>query len=222
MKKILLLWFAGSCSLVWAQTDLPAQKSPEPEVGIHSDHWYFDGRTRQWVYFSNVVMTNWDGELTCERLTTLLPPEHSADYHPTNIVAETNVVIDFIKNGDTNHFTADKAIWGYNVANGVTNETVTLTGHARGENSKEWMTGEPLVWDIANDRFYGTDYKSVFKVTPGSGANPFDTRPAPRSPPGTNASGADTNFPPGKLDLIPPGRPGSSWPQSNPPNLPHR
>jgi lipopolysaccharide export system protein LptA len=220
MKTTHLLLLAGTCCFVWAQTNVLAQEPLEQEVGIHSTHWYFDGKTLQWVYYDNVVVTNRDGKMTCERLTTTLPPERSAANHPMDIVAETNVVIDFIKDGDTNHITADKAVWAYSVVNGVTNESITLTGHARGENSKTWMTGEPLVWDMTNNRYYGTDFKSVFKTTSGSGVNPFDSKPIPHTPPATHLPGSDTNYPPGKLDLIPPGHPGNSAPQpGRPPPL---
>ena len=173
MKTILLLLLAGSCGLAWAQTNLPAQKPPEQDVGVHSDHFYFDGKTRQLVYFGNIVATNWQGTLTCERLTIKLPPEGAADSHPTEIDAETNVIVDFVKNGETNHITSDKAIYAYSVANAVTNETITFSGHAKAENARGWMTGEPLVWDNMADRFSGTDFKTVFKSvpTPGNGTN---------------------------------------------------
>lgn len=193
MKTILLLLLAGSCGLVWAQTNLPAQKSPEQEVGVHSDHFYFDGKTRQLVYSGNVVATNWQGTLTCERLTIKLPPEGAADSHPTEIDAETNVVVDFTKNGDTNHITSDRAIYAYGIVSAVTNETITFTGHAKAENAKGWMTGEPLVWDNMADRFTGTDFKTVFKTVPNAsdgknspltGTNNL-TAPKPKLPPGT-------------------------------------
>jgi lipopolysaccharide export system protein LptA len=210
MKRIIFLFLAGSCGLLRAQTNSLLQESSEREVGLHSDHFFYDGKARELVYYDNVVGTNAQGQMTCGRLTILLPPEGSASGHPTNVVAETNVVIDFLNNDGTNHITSDKAIYAYSVVNAITNETITFTGHAKGENAKGWMTGEPLVWDNITQTFYGTDFKTVAKVAPGSGVNPFATATTPHSHSATNASGADTNFPPGKLDLIPPGHPGSS------------
>jgi lipopolysaccharide export system protein LptA len=178
MKFYCLLFLAGSCGLLWSQTNPPVQGLPDQEVGLHSDHFYYDGRARELVYYNNVVATNWEGQLTCGRLTILLPPEGSAGGHPSTMVAETNVVIDFLKNGETNHITSDKAIYAYSLVNAVTNETITFTGHAKGENAKGWMTGEPLVWDNIADRFTGTDFKTILKPAPSSGngtnAGPFN------------------------------------------------
>ena len=193
MKKILFLILAGSCGLLWAQTNSLVQSSTERDIGLHSAHFYYDGKTLQLVYYDNVVVTNWQGNLTCERLAILLPPEGSADNHPTNVVAETNVVIDLLKNNDTNHITSDKAIYAYSVVNAVTNETITFSGHAKGENSRGWMTGEPLVWDNVANRFSGTDFKTILKPSPnpGGGTNspPAGTNsltaPKPKLPPGT-------------------------------------
>ena len=176
MKIICLLFLAGSCGLLCAQTNSPAPGPPDQEIGLHSDHFYFDGKARALVYYDKVAATNWQGQLTCGRLTILLPPEGSAGDHPTNVVAETNVVIDFLRNGDMNHGTSDRAIYAYSLVNAVTNETITFTGHARGENAKGWMTGDPLVWDNIAGRFYGTDFKTILKPAPGSG-NGTNTSP---------------------------------------------
>lgn len=207
MKIICLLFLAGSCGLLCAQTNSPAPGPPDQEIGLHSDHFYFDGKARELVHYGNVVATNWEGQLTCERLTILLPPEGSAGDHPTSMVAETNVVLDVTKNGETNHITSDKAVYAYGVVNAVTNETITFTGHAMATTSQYTATGEPLVWDNIAGRLYGTDYKMIFKPKPNSG-NPFGANlnggsAATHSSPATNASGMDTNYPPGSLDLVP-------------------
>jgi hypothetical protein len=49
-------------------------------------------------------------------LTIDLPPEGSLDRQPTNAVAETNVVVNLVKKGDTNHITCDRAIYTYVVS----------------------------------------------------------------------------------------------------------
>ncbi len=178
MKRTCLLLFAGSCGLLWAQTNSLLQESTDHVVDIRSGAGYYDFKARQLVYYDNVVATNWEGKLTCGRLTILLPPEGAGSDHPTNVVAESNVVIDVLRNGDTNHITADKAIYAYSLAEGVTNETVTLTGHAVATNSEYMATGEPLVWDNIAGRFTGTDFRTTFypKTRPGNGTNagPFN------------------------------------------------
>jgi len=166
MKKLFLLLLFGSCSLmVWAQTNSSAPKSPERDVGQGSDHFYFSGTTsRQLVYYGNVWVTNSQGKLTCGRLTLDLPPENSKDERPTNVLAETNVVIDYIKNGRTNHVTCDKMINVYRVVNAVTNDTFTFTGHARVSNGNGWMSGEPLVYDNVTGHFTGTGIETHFSL----------------------------------------------------------
>ena len=170
----------GSCGLLWAQTNAPLKNSAEQEIGLHADHFYYDGNARQLVYYDHVLATNAQGKLTCARLTINLPAEGSADSRPTNVVAETNVAIDFVQKGDTNHITSDKAIYAYSVVNTVTNETLTFTGHARGENSSGWLTGEPLIWDNIANRFTGPNIETHFRI-PASSAN------------GTNASGTNAS-----------------------------
>ncbi|HXR04228.1 MAG TPA: STN domain-containing protein [Verrucomicrobiae bacterium] len=65
-------------------------------------------------------------KLASERLTV--------DRWPSGerITAETNVVID----SGTNHITCDRAVYAYTVQNGVTNGTLTTTGHVM-------ITGDP-------------------------------------------------------------------------------
>src|SRR5208282_6291913 len=109
----------------------------------------------------------------------------------------------------TNHITSDKAIYAYSVVNMVTNETITFTGHARGENAKGWMTGEPLVWDNIAGSFTGTDFKSVLKPASSFGNGTNNLTATKISLP----QGADTNFPPGKLDLVPQRRSDTPTPQ---------
>ncbi|HEU5395535.1 MAG TPA: hypothetical protein VFV81_00110, partial [Verrucomicrobiae bacterium] len=42
----------------------------------------------------------------------------------------------------------------YGVRSGVTNETVTFTGHARASTPQMDLTGEPLIWDRARNAFH--------------------------------------------------------------------
>jgi len=116
------------------------------------------------------------------------------------------------------HATADKAVYVYEVANGITNETVTLTGNAKVENANGWLTGEPIVWS-RNGTVTATNEHMVYwanlnGTTAGTNAPAETNAPvagtnspvaaADLPPVATNRPVVDTNFPPGKLDLIPP------------------
>jgi lipopolysaccharide transport protein LptA len=176
MKKILpLLLLAGGCGLVWAQTNLPApaavKKPASQPTDLVSDHLYYDGDARQLVYYGHVSVTNEQGTLTCERLTINLPPGN--DQHPTNVVAETNVVIVTAdEKGQPKHITGDKAVYAYNVVNAVTNSSITLTGNSRYEDNQVVQTGEPMVWDVEKRKLYIANPTTVIKQThSGDGTN---------------------------------------------------
>ena len=188
MKSLCLLFLSVACAAVWAQTNAPAAK-PEQEIVITADSGRFDGKTSQMVYLGHVLVTdNVKAQLYCGQLTVDLPPDGG---HPTNIVAEadlivTNVVIDYLDGkGQTNHITANKAIYAYNVVAGrigaVTNETVTFTGGTpmpKVEKGQVIITGEPLIFDVAEKSFTGSHYKTILKQAPKSGndtnASPFN------------------------------------------------
>lgn len=185
MNYFLFLWLFGSCGLVWAQTNTAAKKPLEQQVEITSDSGRFDGQTSQMVYLGHVVVTdNVKAKLQCGQLTVYLPPSGG---HPTNIVAETDVVIDYLDGkGQTNHITADTATYAYNVVTNapnvlVTNETVTFAGGQpmpKVENPQIIILGEPLVLNVATKQFGGPHYKMILKQAPGTGngtnASPFN------------------------------------------------
>lgn len=180
MKFFLILSLIGSGALVWAQTSTPAQKPPEQEVVITSDTGHFDGKTSQMIYIGHVFVTdNVKAKLYCGQLTVDLPPGGG---HPTNIVAETGVVIEILDGkGQTNHITSDKATYAYSVINTVTNETVTFAGGKpmpKVENPQIIMYGDPLVLDVVAKTFGGPHYKTILKQAPSSGngtnASPFN------------------------------------------------
>jgi len=186
MKRTLLILAAGGALLAVGAAIAPAQNliPGGQEVGLTSTHFFYDGANQQVIYSEKVVVTNAMGALTCEHLIINLPPEGALDRQPTNAVAATNVVLIFIKKGDTNHVTCDRAIYAYQVLHGTTNDTTTFWGSAghpaRVENSKGWMTGEPLVWDNLNGNFSGVDTETHFKLpaAPSTGTNP----PTPAMP----------------------------------------
>ena len=172
MKKIITLLLAGSCGFIWAQTNTPTQNPPEQQIEISSASGHFDGITHQMIYLGHVFVTDAKAKLHCERLTVDLPPVGG---HPTNIVAETNLVIDVLDDkGQTNHITANKAVYAYSVVNAVTNETVTFTGGnpmPKVENPQFIILGEPLVWNLVTKQFGGPNYRTIFNPNSGKGTN---------------------------------------------------
>jgi lipopolysaccharide transport protein LptA len=154
---MLLAAISGSC--LHAQTNAPA--APRAPTRISSESWDYDNTTRQMIYRGHVRVNDPQMKLTCAQLVADLPPPGGRMNH---IVAETNVVIDFTDDkGQTNHATSDKAVYDYDVQGVVTNETVTLTGHPQVENTQGTLTGEPIVWDRANNHFSAVNETMVFR-----------------------------------------------------------
>ena len=163
-------------------TDTP--KPPRPPTVINSEHADFDLVVHRAVYWDNVRVDDPQMMLTCVRLTADMPPSQAAA-QLKHIVAETNVVIDSVdEKGQTNHATSDKAVYHYEVKNGVTNETVTLTGNARMHNSQGTLTGEPIIWDRINNHLTAVNQQMVVNQNIGSALT------------STNSSAHKTNSPP--------------------------
>ena len=164
MKLSSLIAIAALCaSIVRAQTNsAPADSdAPRPPTRIESASVDFDMTGRRAVYRGDVRVDDPQMKLTCEQLTVNLPQDAG---HPDRVVAETNVVMDFKDaKGQTMHATSDKAVYFYAVQNGATNETITLTGNAKVENSQGWLTGEPIVWNRANNSLSATNQKMIFR-----------------------------------------------------------
>jgi lipopolysaccharide export system protein LptA len=184
---------------------------------IYSDSADFDGNGHTATYRGNVRVIASDIKLTCALLIADLPASGGRLSH---VVAETNVVIDGKDSkGQTVHVTSPKAVYDYNVQNGVTNETVTLTGspQPRVEDARGTQAADVIVWDRANNsyRFTGNYHFSPNLESALAATNP---PPATNAPAATTNEltttklklppGADTNYPPGSLDLAPPQRTG--------------
>lgn len=142
------------------------------------------------VYREHVRVTSPGLKLTCEWLAADFS---QASGRVTNIVAETNVVINATDDkGREMHATGDKAVYAFIVENGVTNETVTLTGDARAEYKDITLTGNPIIWDRTHDSLYvPTNPKMIFHQnleTPAAGTNTTMGE--------TNTPVIETNLPP--------------------------
>ena len=181
MKFFVVLFLSGSCSLVWAQTNAAAPK-PEQQLVITSDSGRFDGKASRMLYLGHVFVTdNVKAKLYCGQLTVDLPADGS---HPTNIMAETDLVIDYLDGkGQTNRITADKAVYAYSVLTNksviVTNETVTFTGgkpKPKIVNPQATILSEPLIYDAVANQFVFSHYETHFNLKPGNDTNasPFN------------------------------------------------
>jgi lipopolysaccharide export system protein LptA len=166
-----------------SKTNAPATppKPVEPTV-ITSQSADFD--QKQLVYRGNVQETGPEADLKCELLTIDLLAGHVSHAY-----ADTNVVIDFIKDGKKYHVTSARAVYDYelvtnqtfavttnamlnlatnSVSNVATNETVTLTGSPKVVSADGIMTGEPMIWNRATGSFHGDGIKMIGLPTSGS------------------------------------------------------
>jgi len=161
---------------------------------IDSDSAEFDLNQRTAVYHGHVHVTDPQMTLTCDWLTADLPQAGHID----QIIARTNVAIDFVQDGQTTHVTGDNAVYHYQLENGVTNETVTLTGNPRVINPREDVTAETIIWDRLRNGFQFKNIHAIenignFPATNAPGIIP-KSKPKPAD---TNAPMIDTNQPVG-------------------------
>ena len=188
MKRYRLIVIAVLGGLmVQAQTDTTGTlPTPRGSTRISSESGDFDLTGHEATYRGHVRVDDPQMKLVCEQLVADVP---QAGGRMNHIVAETNVVIDFIDDkGHTNHATGDKAVYIYSEQGGVTNETVTLTGNPQMENAQGTLTGDVIVWDRLNNHLSASNQRMVFRQNfIGTAAD-------------TNSSTAKTNFPPGTVE----------------------
>jgi len=153
MKKLLFILLAGTCGLVWAQTNQPAQKKPPAApTDINSDSADFDLNGRRVEYLGHVTVKDAQINLQCDRLVVDLP---ESGQRPSRISAESGsrVLIDLIQNGQKYHITATNALYLYSVENSVTNDTVTLTGSPVAQSEENVIEGDKIIWDRVTGHF---------------------------------------------------------------------
>ncbi len=172
-----------------ASTNSPDAPPPRAPTRIDSDQSAdFDLNGHQAIYRGHVRVDDPEMKLTCALLVADVP---QAGGHPNRIVAETNVVIDFTDTkGQTNHATSDKAVYLYNVQDGVTNETVTLTGNPVMVNAQGTQAGDVIIWDRASNKLHFDNPHMIFRQSL-NGATAE-----------TNSPPAKTNFPAGTIQNI--------------------
>jgi lipopolysaccharide export system protein LptA len=193
MKCISLIAIAVLGGLmVHAQTNTAGKLSlPRGSTLITSESADFDLNGHEATYRGHVRVDDPQMNLACERLVADVPLSGG---HVNHIVAETNVVIDFLDNqGHTNHATGDKAVYVYSEQGGTTNETVTLTGNPQMETDRGTLTGDVIVWDRLNNRLSASNQKMVFHQSFSGAAatnapEPNKTNPPPATDQNTNST----------------------------------
>jgi lipopolysaccharide transport protein LptA len=149
-----------------------------PVTEIFSDSANFDLKSRVAIYIGHVRVVDPRMKMTCDVMTATVP----TNGRPDSIVAEQHVVIDAIDNeGKPVHATGDKAVYTYRVVNLVTNETVVLTGNPlpRVQRGEDWLTGETITWDRANNNFSATRFHTTFTPETKPHTNAPHTNPPP-------------------------------------------
>lgn len=207
MKKICLITLLTLLGgWLFAQTNVVNEpKPPRAPTVIDSDRADFDVSARRATYHGNVRVDDPQLKMTCDLMVVELPLSGG---HINHLVAMTNVVMYSVDDkGQTNHATSDKAIYDYNVENGVTNETVTLTGNARVQSGQDWMTGEPIIWDRIKNSFHAENQRmilhpNVANVISNTNSAAGKINLPPRTMQSTNSPHARTNYPPGTIQNI--------------------
>ena len=179
-------------------TNIAVQAERERTV-ITSKEMSYSKAARQVIYSGNVRVDDPQMKMTCEQLTADFPESGG---HIDRLVAVTNVVMDSVdEKGQSRRATSDMAIYSFKVVNGVTNETVTLTGNAKLEDTQGSMTGEPIIWDRVNNSIHAVN--QVMHLRQNIATALVNTNPpaaASNLPPAIIQA---TNPPPAKTDVPP-------------------
>ncbi|HEY1790131.1 MAG TPA: LptA/OstA family protein [Verrucomicrobiae bacterium] len=145
-------------------TNQPPQRQRGPIIIKAAGPSVFDMYNHWVTYSENVRVTDPQMKLTCEWAKADFSENWS---QATNIVAETNVVVDYIDpKGQKGRALGDKAVYLFQIQNGVTNETVTLTGNPpeieQGPDYTNHLTGSQFVYDLMTGKMTAPNSTIVF------------------------------------------------------------
>jgi len=159
-----ILAVAGCGAALLAQTNSPVK--PKPERGptlIDADALEFKLESLSAVYTGNVKVNDPQMQLTCELLTARFRTNNSR-LEIESIIAETNVVIDAVDwEGRTNHATADKLVYSYLIVDGVTNQTIELTGRPKLTNPLGGLSGEIIFVDLVKGKVSARNQTTIIQ-----------------------------------------------------------
>jgi lipopolysaccharide export system protein LptA len=165
MKKLWTILAVAGCGFaLLAQTNLTSIAKPEraPTL-IDADSLEFKLESLSAVYTGNVKVNDPDLQLTCEMLTARFRTNNSR-LEIESIIAETNVVIDAIDwEGRTNHATADKLVYSHLSVDGVTNQTLELTGDPKLSNPLGGLSGEIIFVDLVKGKVFAKNQSTSIK-----------------------------------------------------------
>lgn len=164
-----------------AATNQPAQRQRGPIIIKATGPSVFDMENHWVTYSENVRVTDPQMKLTCEWAKAQFSENWG---QATNIIAETNVVVYYTDpKGQKGRALGDKAVYLFQIQNGATNETITLTGNPpeiqEGPNYTNHMTGSQFVYDIMTGQMNSSNSTIVFW-------------PGTNSPSGSNSQAQDT------------------------------
>ena len=162
----IILAVVGCGAALLAQTNSPSKPKPERKPTlIDADTLEFKLESLNLVYTGNVKVNDPQIQLTCDILTARFRTNGS-QVEIENIIAETNVVIDAIDwEGGTNHATSDKLVYSYSVVDGVTNQTLELTGNPVLTNWRGELRGDPIIADLVKGKFFAGKARTTIQST---------------------------------------------------------
>jgi lipopolysaccharide export system protein LptA len=163
----LLLALLGGAAVLVAQTDPPKRaKAERGSTSIDSTSMEFQYASREVIYRGNVRVKDPQMDLTCAVLSARFMT-NDARLELESIVAETNVVINAIDwEGRTNYATADKLVYFFSIRDGVTNQTIELTGNPRLTNSAlgGGLSGTIIFVDLVAGKVFAYDQTTSFQT----------------------------------------------------------
>ncbi|HEX3623953.1 MAG TPA: LptA/OstA family protein [Verrucomicrobiae bacterium] len=156
-------------------TNQPATR-PRGPIFIHSSGPAVVDMENHWVTYSDsVLVTNPEMKLTCEWAKADFPANWE---QATNVVAQTNVVVDYIDpKGQKGRALGDRAVYLFQIVDGLTNETVTLTGDLTnrppeveaGDNYTNHQIADRIVYDVRTGKVTFDNPSGIF--FPGTSTN---------------------------------------------------
>lgn len=134
----------------------PGKTNSTPsQTDVYSDYATFDTKSGLIVYRDHVRVVDPQLHLTSAILTVQLT-QGGASNQLDHIVAETNVIMDFIdENGRKTHATSEKAVYT-RITAPTTNELLTLSLNPRLETTNGWATADVFVMNRTTGIIHGT------------------------------------------------------------------
>ncbi len=126
-----------------------------PQTHVYSESATFDTKAGLIIYREHIRVVDPQLHLTSAILTVQLT-QGGAPNQLDHIVAETNVIMDFIdEKGQKTHATSEKAVYT-RLTDPATNELLTLSGNPRLETTNGWATADVFVMNRTTGKIHGS------------------------------------------------------------------